>query len=60
MSTMGAEMGSMINGEPIYDTLCPICGEWVFDLIATDIEDGCGNRMSMCVKCKNRIKYGRE
>lgn len=47
----------MINGEPIYDTLCPICGEWVFDLIATDIEDGCGNRMSMCVRCKNKLKY---
>lgn len=59
MSTMGAEMSMMINGEPIYDTKCPMCGEWVFDLIATDIEDGCGNRMSMCVKCKNKIKYGR-
>lgn len=49
-------MSMMINGEPIFDTLCPVCGEWVFDLIATDIEDGCGNRMSMCVRCKN--KYG--
>lgn len=49
-------MSMMINGEPIYDTKCPVCGEWVFDLIATDIEDGSGNRMSMCVKCKNRLK----
>ena len=53
---MGSDPMQMINGEPIYDCKCPVCGEWVFDLIATDIEDGCGNRMSMCVKCKNRLK----
>lgn len=47
----------MINGEPIMDVKCPMCGEWVFDLVCTNLDDGCGNRMRMCVKCKNKLKY---